>query len=83
MLAAGPRTLEKHVKTFCGSRFALPQALEARSLKGMTPPNVNTPPPARPKVVVKGPIRCHKCQMRCQDAEQYLNHVCVPRSPQT
>jgi hypothetical protein len=40
---------------------------------------VNTPPAVRPKAVVKGPIRCHKCQLMCRDAEQYLNHACQPR----
>jgi len=30
----------------------------------------NTPPK------VKGPIRCHKCQMKCRDAEHYLSHKC-------
>jgi hypothetical protein len=33
----------------------------------------------RPKTVVKGPIRCHKCQMLCRDAEEYLNHSCNPK----
>lgn len=27
---------------------------------------------------VKGPIRCHKCQLKCRDAEHYLNHKCEP-----
>lgn len=27
---------------------------------------------------VKGPIRCHKCQLKCNDAEQYLSHECKP-----
>jgi hypothetical protein len=31
---------------------------------------------ARPPKV-KGPIRCHKCQERCPDAEHYLNHACI------
>jgi hypothetical protein len=26
--------------------------------------------------IVKGPIRCHKCQLVCQDAAQYLGHSC-------
>ena len=30
----------------------------------------------RPKAVVKGPIRCHKCQLICQDGEEYRNHTC-------
>jgi hypothetical protein len=25
---------------------------------------------------VKGPIRCHKCQLLCRDAEHYLSHKC-------
>ncbi len=25
---------------------------------------------------VKGPVRCHKCQLLCRDAEHYLNHTC-------
>ena len=33
----------------------------------------------RPKSVVKGPIRCHKCQLLCRDAEQYLSHACKGR----
>jgi hypothetical protein len=28
---------------------------------------------------VKGPIRCHKCQLMCRDAEHYLGHTCNPR----
>lgn len=28
---------------------------------------------------VKGPIRCHKCQLNCADAETYLSHKCEPR----
>jgi len=35
-----------------------------------------TPPVPRPKAVVKGPIRCHKCQLICRDGEEYLNHIC-------
>jgi len=27
---------------------------------------------------VKGPIRCHKCQMACRDAALYLSHKCEP-----
>jgi hypothetical protein len=27
---------------------------------------------------VKGPIRCHKCQLKCRDAAEYLNHECEP-----
>ena len=29
---------------------------------------------------VKGPIRCHKCQVVCCDAEHYLSHKCWPKS---
>ncbi len=29
---------------------------------------------------VKGPIRCHTCQLKCLDAEHYLSHVCKPIS---
>lgn len=43
----------------------------------MTLTRVNAPRIPRPKAVVKGPIRCHKCQLLCQDAEQYLSHACV------
>jgi hypothetical protein len=25
---------------------------------------------------VKGPIRCHKCQVICRDAKHYLSHQC-------
>ena len=31
---------------------------------------------------VKGPIRCHKCQLMCRDAEHYLSHIrnkCEPK----
>ena len=32
---------------------------------------------------VKGPIRCHKCQLKCRDAEHYLSHTCKPaREPE-
>jgi hypothetical protein len=24
---------------------------------------------------VEGPIRCHKCQLMCRDAEHYLSHL--------
>lgn len=27
---------------------------------------------------VQGPIRCHKCQLKCDDAGHYLNHECKP-----
>ena len=27
---------------------------------------------------VKGPIRCHKFQLKCRDAAEYLNHECEP-----
>lgn len=27
---------------------------------------------------VKGPMRCHKCQLKCRDAVQYLKHICKP-----
>ncbi len=30
---------------------------------------------------VKGPIRCHKCQLMCRDAEHYLSHECKPKPP--
>jgi hypothetical protein len=39
---------------------------------------VQMPAPAR-KSVVKGPIRCHKCQLLCVDADHYLTHACTPR----
>jgi hypothetical protein len=28
---------------------------------------------------VKGPIRCHKCQLMCRDAAHYLDHKCEPK----
>jgi hypothetical protein len=34
----------------------------------------------KPVSKVKGPIRCHKCQLKCRDAEHYLNHKCEPAS---
>jgi hypothetical protein len=44
---------------------------------------VPTSKPAKVKVVSKvlGPIRCHKCQLKCRDAEHYLSHKCEPYSP--
>jgi hypothetical protein len=33
---------------------------------------------------VEGPIRCHKCQLMCRDAEHYLSHIgnkCGPKPP--
>jgi hypothetical protein len=32
----------------------------------------------KPAPIVKGPIRCHKCQLSCQDATEYLGHTCQP-----
>lgn len=32
-------------------------------------------------IPVKGPIRCHKCQVRFADAGHYLDHKCVPPPP--
>jgi hypothetical protein len=26
---------------------------------------------------VKGPIKCHKCNLLCRDAEHYLSHICT------
>jgi hypothetical protein len=40
------------------------------------PAKVKRMPKLRPPPVVKGPIRCHKCQLLCRDAEHYLNHGC-------
>ena len=34
--------------------------------------------PVNPDSKVKGPIRCHKCQLKCRDAEHYLSHKCAP-----
>jgi hypothetical protein len=28
---------------------------------------------------VKGPIRCHKCQLKCRDAAHYLSHKCYSK----
>ena len=28
---------------------------------------------------VKGPVRCHTCQLKCNDAEHYLSHKCEPK----
>ena len=36
----------------------------------------------KPKPLVRGPIRCHKCQLMCVDAEHYLSHSCTPRGAQ-
>jgi hypothetical protein len=40
----------------------------------------NAAPRQNAKSNVKGPIRCHKCQMLCVDAGTYLAHTCVPRA---
>jgi len=43
---------------------------------------VKAPAPSKPRAVrsvVKGPIRCHKCQLSCRDADEYLSHKCEPR----
>jgi len=33
---------------------------------------------------IKGPVRCHACQLNCRDAEHYLSHKCEKRlSPAT
>jgi hypothetical protein len=31
------------------------------------------------RAIVKGPIRCHNCQLMCVDAEHYLTHECRMR----
>jgi hypothetical protein len=36
------------------------------------------PKPQSVRSPVKGPIRCHKCQLKCRDAEHYLSHKCEP-----
>ena len=36
------------------------------------------PTPAKASKV-KGPIRCHTCQLMCRDAEHYLSHECKPK----
>lgn len=35
---------------------------------------------ANPASKVKGPIRCHKCQLMCRDGAHYLSHTCKPLS---
>ena len=40
----------------------------------------NAAPRQSAKSNVKGPIRCHKCQMLCVDADTYLAHACIPRA---
>ena len=39
----------------------------------MTVPKRNI---TRTAAEVKGPIRCHKCQLKCQNAKEYLSHTC-------
>jgi hypothetical protein len=39
-------------------------------------PGVRKSPP-----LVKGPIKCHKCQEKFPDAEHYLNHACMLAPP--
>jgi hypothetical protein len=29
--------------------------------------------------IVKGPILCHHCQLKCTDAAHYLSHKCIRR----
>jgi hypothetical protein len=43
-------------------------------------PNNNSEPVVNVVSKVKGPIRCHKCQLKCRDAEHYLSHKCEPAS---
>jgi hypothetical protein len=50
--------------------------------KDMSSRKVIAPTLPRPKPVVKGPIRCHKCQMLCRDSEEYLSHSCDHRAEQ-
>src|SRR5438105_15863172 len=40
---------------------------------------VRFPSRKNPVPEVKGPIRCHKCQMMCRDAAEYLSHKCEPK----
>jgi hypothetical protein len=54
----------------------VPGALKQRTLKP-----AQSQDEQRMRAVVKGPIRCHNCQMKCVDAEHYLVHDCVPRRP--
>jgi hypothetical protein len=38
--------------------------------------------PSKPRAIrseVKGPIRCHKCQLNCRDAAEYRGHKCEPK----
>jgi hypothetical protein len=47
----------------------------------MTPTtDSNLKPAANIPSKVKGPIRCHKCQLKCRDAEHYLSHKCEAAS---
>lgn len=40
------------------------------------------PQDARTPSKVKGPILCHKCQLKCRDAAEYLSHKCkTPLAP--
>lgn len=48
----------------------------------MSPTKMIKSPVPRPKAVVKGPIRCHKCRMLCRDADEYLNHHCDRQAKQ-
>jgi hypothetical protein len=48
----------------------------------MTLTREETPKQANTRSKVKGPIRCHKCQLKCRDAEHYLSHKCeIPSAP--
>jgi hypothetical protein len=58
----------------------VPGTLE-RTLKQRTLKPLQSQDEQRMRAVVKGPIRCHNCQMKCVDAEHYLAHDCVPRRP--
>jgi hypothetical protein len=37
--------------------------------------------PKKATAVVKGPITCHNCQLKCVDAAEYLNHKCQRSTP--
>lgn len=51
----------------------LRRIIEEVTISSETAPKAHRAPPK-----VKGPIRCHKCQLKCRDAEHYLSHECKP-----
>jgi hypothetical protein len=54
-------------------------ALEMRKTKALLQRASNPDLTTSATPEVKGPITCHKCQIKCTDADHYLSHDCKPR----